>query len=136
MKPVAKNLRDVFSILKPDMSVDCIDVCPELYPMLERNYSGFKDHALVAVHEFTNSWGSWEQHPAGDEIVVLLSGSAKMILLVESIEESIELNEPGSYVVVPSGVWHTARISKPTKMLFITPGEGTQHVDSPNDLSE
>ena len=33
---------------------------------------------------------------------------------------------PGDYVIVPRGTRHTARIRKPARMLFITPGEGTE----------
>ena len=38
-----------------------------------------------------------------------------------------ELAVPGSFVIVPRGTWHTARTSVATKMLFITPGEGTKN---------
>ena len=31
------------------------------------------------------------------------------------------------HVVVPKGTWHTARTSVPTKMLFVTPGQGTEN---------
>jgi hypothetical protein len=37
------------------------------------------------------------------------------------------LRDAGSYVVVPKGVWHTARTSVATRMLFVTPGEGTEN---------
>ena len=40
---------------------------------------------------------------------------------------AIKLAEAGSYVVVPRGVWHTAEPSEATRLLFITPGEGTEH---------
>jgi quercetin dioxygenase-like cupin family protein len=66
-------------------------------------------------------------HPKGDEIVYLLSGAVTFILEREHGHEAIELNEPGSYVIVPRGTWHTARTKDPASMLFITAGEGTQH---------
>jgi hypothetical protein len=34
---------------------------------------------------------------------------------------------PGDYVLVPRGIWHTVRVHTPSSVLFITPGEGTQH---------
>jgi quercetin dioxygenase-like cupin family protein len=37
------------------------------------------------------------------------------------------LGEPGAFIVVPRGTWHTARISTPTSMLFVTPGQGTEN---------
>ena len=30
-------------------------------------------------------------------------------------------------VVVPRGVWHTAKVFRPSRMLFITMGAGTEH---------
>ena len=45
----------------------------------------------------------------------------------EGREETVYLQEPGTYVIVPKGTWHTARVAKAAKMLFITPGEGTQN---------
>jgi len=43
------------------------------------------------------------------------------------IDECIPLSDPGSYVVIPAGIWHTARTSVATRMLFVTPGEGTEN---------
>ena len=64
---------------------------------------------------------------AGDEIVVLLSGEAVFLLDRGSCEEAVRLAEPGRYVIVPKGTWHTARIATSAAMLFITPGEGTEN---------
>jgi oxalate decarboxylase/phosphoglucose isomerase-like protein (cupin superfamily) len=66
-------------------------------------------------------------HPAGDEVVVLLSGAAEMVLDRGDGKETVSLRQPGSFVIVPKGTWHTARIAEPTSMLFVTPGEGTQN---------
>ena len=106
-------------------------VRPGLYDALDVAYDGFRNHALIACYDFAEDWGSWERHPEGDEIVVLLSGNATMVLWQHESEELVELGSPGSYVVVPRGIWHTARVSGPTKMVFITPGQNTQHTESP-----
>jgi len=29
--------------------------------------------------------------------------------------------------VIPKGVWHTAKVSEPSRMLFVTMGRGTRH---------
>ncbi|WOJ98083.1 cupin [Congregibacter brevis] len=126
-----QNLKNTYAVMQPDMSLALEEVCPELYPSLDENYNGFKNHSLVACHEFDADWGSWEMHPAGDELVVLMSGRVTMILLNGETETSLSLEEPGSYVVVPKGLWHTALIAEPTKMLFMTPGEGTLHAEVP-----
>jgi len=57
----------------------------------------------------------------------LMSGKATFVLQREEGEELISLSKPGEYLIVPQGVWHTAKISDSTKVLFITPGEGTQN---------
>jgi hypothetical protein len=42
-------------------------------------------------------------------------------------ERAIELREPDEFAIVPRGTWHTAKIAVATKMLFVTPGAGTEH---------
>ena len=64
-------------------------------------------------------------------MVILLSGSARFKLRLESGDESIELKSPGSFLVVPKNTWHTAIIEEPTSMLFVTPGEGTLNETTP-----
>ncbi|MFY0665082.1 MAG: cupin domain-containing protein [Natronospirillum sp.] len=123
----AFNLTDVFAVLKPDLSVETVNVSPTIYEELDEKFDQFRSHVLVAQYAFTEDWPTWERHPAGDEIVVLLSGKADMMLRVDGKDERVSLNQPGSYVVVPAGVWHTARVAEKTRMLFVTPGEGTEN---------
>lgn len=82
---------------------------------------------LMSALSFSTDWPSWERHPAGDELVMLLSGSALLLLEEANGERELLLDTVGSYVLVPQGVWHTARTTQPTTLLFLTPGAGTQH---------
>ena len=50
-----------------------------------------------------------------------------MIVRTESGDEHVELTETDAYVIVPRNTWHTAKVTTPTRMLFITPGEGTEN---------
>lgn len=59
--------------------------------------------------------------------MTLLSGATTLVLDTEDGNRSVTLTQPGSYVIVPRGVWHTARIADHARMLFVTPGEGTQN---------
>ena len=60
--------------------------------------------------------------------VVLLSGDVTLVCETDHGEAPTRLSAPGDFVVVPRGVWHTARVAAgPAMMLFITPGEGTEH---------
>ena len=133
MAITVKNLVDTFSVLKPDLQVDAVDVTPSLYADLDSTYSGFEGHALIASYEFTEDWPTWERHPAGDEIVMLLAGEAKLVLKTAAGDEQVVLDTAGSYVIVPRNTWHTARVAEAARMLFITPGEGTENVESPGD---
>jgi hypothetical protein len=69
----------------------------------------------------------WEMHPNGDEIVCLLAGAVTFMLEGNEGTQAIELNEGGAYVIVPKDTWHTAKVRRPSRMLSITAGEGTQH---------
>ena len=85
------------------------------------------DGRLVMNFEFTDNWEQWEMHPAGDELVYLVSGSVDLILEGNGGESVIELRKGNAACLVPRGVWHTARVHQPSEVLHITPGAGTQH---------
>jgi mannose-6-phosphate isomerase-like protein (cupin superfamily) len=119
------NLAEEFVVLTPDKVAGTVTNTPAVFEELDRLYGDFKNHELIALFEFQQDWPSWEIHPNGDEVVVLLAGSATFVLRLEDGKREIVLRGPGDSVIVPRGVWHTARIDTPTRMLFITPGEGT-----------
>lgn len=121
------NLNQIFAILKPDLRVETAKVSPTIYEELDAHFDNFKSHVLISSYRFESDWPTWEKHPAGDEVVVLLSGAVRMVLKTDEGEETVELNETGDYLVVPCDTWHTAHVSEPTHMLFITPGEGTEN---------
>ena len=81
---------------------------------------------LVSMHRFTQSWDSWEMHPAGDEVVVCTSGQMTLVQeFADGRVERVVLRE-GEYVINPPGVWHTADIEGEATALFITVGVGTE----------
>jgi quercetin dioxygenase-like cupin family protein len=82
---------------------------------------------LVMRFSFSTDWSDWERHPNGDEVVCLIEGSVDFVLDRGGREEIIALRAPGSFAIVPRGVWHTARVHAPASMIFITAGEGTEH---------
>jgi len=81
---------------------------------------------LVSEFTFTEDWPTWEMHPEGDEFVYLLSGAVDMLLELGSQVRTIVL-EGGGAVVVPRGVWHTAKVRLPSRVLHVTRGKGTQN---------
>jgi mannose-6-phosphate isomerase-like protein (cupin superfamily) len=80
---------------------------------------------LVSEYLFEDDWPSWEMHPDADEFVYLLSGEAIVHLELAEGVKTIGLSGAGA-VIVPRGVWHTAKILTPSRMLHITRGAGTQ----------
>ena len=120
-----------FAVLTPDQQVTPVEVTPTLYDELDARFAGFHGHALVAQYTFDADWPTWECHPAGEELVILIDGEATMLLRTPTGEQSVTLSEQGDYVVVPRDTWHTARVSDTARMLFITPGEGTRNAAEP-----
>ena len=80
---------------------------------------------LVCMLPQEASWDSWERHPAGEEVVVVLSGRIDLIQEIDGDERVIPLG-PGEAAINPAGIWHTARVHEPGEALFITPGRGTE----------
>jgi len=95
--------------------------------MMSGQLGDFHNEFLITCGTFEGDWPTWEMHPSGDEIVCLLSGAVTFLLEEAHRTHEIELSDNGSYVVVPKGTWHTAKPREQCRMLFITPGEGTQH---------
>lgn len=123
----SSNIQKDFVVLSPDMNATPVANTPEVYERLDIEFENFKGHELISCLTFTENWPSWETHPNGDEVVVLLSGSVTFILEVEGIHKQVQLSKVGEFVIVPKGTWHTAHIVEKAQMLFITPGEGTQN---------
>lgn len=81
---------------------------------------------LVSEHVFNRDWLNWEMHTRADEVVYLLEGEAQLLLELPSGLAVHRILGRG-VIVVPKGVWHTAKASVPCRMLHIIMGEGTQH---------
>ena len=101
-----------------------IEVGPDFWATIDErtDLSG----RLVAIFPYDADWNSWEMHPDGDEIVVLLSGAVDLVLDLPSGQRTVELRDRGA-AIVPGGVWHTADVLAPSEALHITRGAGTTH---------
>lgn len=107
-------------------------VTPSFFEELGADFGDFTGHVLVSRFAFDEPWGVWEMHPKGDEFVFLLSGDTDFALKMPGeAPRTVRVRQPGSYVMVPKGAWHTATPHAPTTMLFVTPGEGTLNQAEP-----
>ena len=92
----------------------------------ERHDADGADGRLVSLYDFTESWTSWEMHPAGAEVVVCTSGEITLIQDLPGGPQQVTLRA-GHYAINPPGVWHTADVAEQATAMFITPGIGTDH---------
>jgi quercetin dioxygenase-like cupin family protein len=81
---------------------------------------------LIMIESTPANWGAWECHAEGDEIVIVLEGKAVFIQEIDGEPRRTPVG-PGSTVINPAGVWHTADVEEPMKAIYITPCPGTQH---------
>ncbi len=81
---------------------------------------------LITEFEFSEDWANWEMHPQGDEFVYLLSGALDLHLERDG-QVTVTRLEAGAAMLVPRGLWHTAKVRAPSRMLHVTRGAGTEH---------
>ncbi len=125
--PTLADLSEAFVIIDPKHHAESVTIGEDFFQQLDRRSDGFRGHLLMSSFSFDSDWSTWERHPAGDEIVILLSGEATLLLELPDGNQKITLKKPGSYVIVPTNIWHTAQTTTPTQMLFLTPGAGTEN---------
>ncbi|MFN7176971.1 MAG: cupin domain-containing protein [Thermaurantiacus sp.] len=78
---------------------------------------------MVARLQQDESWTSWEMHPRGDELIILLSGRIRFHCHgCGDIEAGA-----GEAVLIPAGIWHTADVLEAGEILCITEGGDSQH---------
>lgn len=124
----ARDLATTFLRLRADASIEALPVDAGFWERLGSGALGaFHNEYLVTTLACAADWPQWEMHPHGDEVVCLLSGALTLVLDDGTQERRVALATPGSFVIVPCGVWHTAAVGQPSRLLFITAGEGTQH---------
>ena len=107
----------------PDTTL--LEVTPDFWQKLEAR-TDLHGGRLVSAYRFDADWKSWERHPAGDEIVVQLSGAMDFVVDDGRSERTVTLRGRAA-LVVPRGLWHTARVLEPSEAIFVTRGEGTEH---------
>jgi len=126
---VAKSILDTYLHVQEGGVTDAIPVSDAFWEQLSNGaYPRLDEGRLMSAFTFSEPWPTWERHPAGEELVMLLAGEATVVLEdAHGQTHAVSLSAPGAYVLVPKNVWHTARTAVPTTMVFLTPGAGTEH---------
>ena len=99
---------------------------PSFEKYIEQYCSSENPGRLVMVETTPADWQFWECHPEGDEVVIVLEGKAIFIQEIDGKELRMVVG-PGSTVINPAGVFHTADVESPMKAIYITPCPGTRH---------
>ena len=128
----AIRLASNFVVLDDEFKANVVALTPDIHKRIDEEFKDFAGHLLISSYAFDEDWPTWEVHPAGDEFVILVAGDADLVLATGDGDDRIRMTEPGTFVIVPRNTWHTARIRKPTVMLFVTPGEGTVNAREPS----
>lgn len=64
--------------------------------------------------------GGWERHPAGDEFVHILDGSAVLHLVTDEGTEAIPV-DAGALAIIPQGAWHRFFSAEGVTLMTATP---------------
>ena len=120
------NPEDTYVHLAVDGTAQTTTGGAEFWALPPDEMCKFAQGWLLSEFVCTEDWTNWEMHPQGDEFVYLLSGDIELILELPSGTTSQRITGRGARVV-PRNVWHTAKVFFPSRMLFVTRGEGTQH---------
>ena len=91
-----------------------------------RRLIGSEHGRLMSVLSMSADWTNWEMHPTGDEVLFMLEGTATFFLELPGAVREVALRA-GQLLVIPKGVWHTAKVIVPGRLLAITMGKGTEH---------
>ena len=81
---------------------------------------------LLSSYVFDKNWETWERHPAGDEVVIVVQGQLEIIFDYGERQETTIISE-GETFLIPKNTWHTGKVEKPCHAIFLTYGRGTEH---------
>ena len=124
--PSTFDLINTYVHLKDGAEAVPVAVGDDFWATIDKHTELHSGRLVTLFHiQSTDEWVHWEMHPAGDEIVCLLSGAIDLILQEGEHERSLELRSRAAGII-PRGVWHRAIVHTPSDVLFITRGAGTQ----------
>jgi len=121
----AFTLDSTYIHLRPDESALAMEGGAAFWRGIETRHDLDRGRLMGSTDQKAD-WDHWERHPAGDEILTLLSGEMVVVLETAAGEQHVPLKS-GETFIVPKGVWHRAIVRAPGRLMFVTPGAGTEH---------
>ena len=90
--------------------------------------ASYRDGLLLAIK--ASGKDHWERHPAGDELVHILDGSATLEIVCDDGPPRSFALSAGAIAVIPQGAWHRLLSSEGATQIAVTPFPGeTLEVD-------
>ena len=121
----AFTLDGTYIHLKPDDSARAMEGGDRFWATIQER-TDLDEGRLMGVTGQSADWDHWERHPAGEEILTLLSGEMELVLDVEGGEQRTVLRA-GETFIVPRGIWHRGIVKEAGRLMFVTAGAGTEH---------
>jgi mannose-6-phosphate isomerase-like protein (cupin superfamily) len=115
----------IYIHLEPDGTSSAVPGGKEFWSLPKKEIERYGRGWLISEYEFSTDWPTWEMHPRADEYVYLLSGELEMHMDEPDGIRVIVLQDRGA-IVIPRGIWHTAKVKKVSRMLHVTMGAGTE----------
>ena len=120
------NPEDQYVHLAPDGSASVVPGGEAFWSLQLEEMAKFEQGWLITEFVCHEDWKNWEMHPEAEEFVYLLNGRIDFLQETPQGVTTTRIDGRGA-VLVARGVWHTARVYTPSRMLFVTMGAGTQH---------
>ena len=100
--PETFTLDGTYIHLKPDDSARAMEGGDRFWATIQER-TDLDEGRLMGVTGQSADWPHWERHPAGEEILTLLSGEIELILDMEGGEQRTTL-KAGETFIVPRGI--------------------------------
>jgi hypothetical protein len=124
-KPGAFDLSATFVHLDRGAAAAAVPLTRRFWAELRRGKRRFRGRLMGVVRLAAHS-DHWEAHPAGDELLLRLSGEMDVLLERRGRRRRVRLGARSPCCLVPRGVWHTIEVRRPGALLFVTPVAGTR----------
>ena len=118
------DLSRTYLHLEPGPGVNRVEVDERFWSTIGER-EDLQHGRLVCRFQMKEDWPHWEMHPEGDELLILLSGAADLLIDGPDGHRVVELRGPSS-CLVPTGAWHTAVVREPGDLVAVTWGAGTE----------
>ncbi|MHB8454430.1 MAG: VOC family protein [Acidiferrobacterales bacterium] len=124
-----------FVVFDAEGMTTSVKVTPRFWAELTDRFGDFSGKMLVLGFHFEQDRPTSECHPHGDEWVCLLSDDFDLVMDLPDGQRAVRLHKPGSFVILPRRVLHTAKVRAPSSALFVTPSQGTLQRPAQPDAS-